>query len=293
MKLTFLCASLVLLCVLPNHVISQKNKTPQPTRVPDLVRTTSRHEVRRLGYGGSVSIVGAPDGSISVEGWTRNEVAISAEIQLRADTEADLNLLAAVNTFVLDEDVNHVRVLSTGTHDKEFMRRVAKKFPKTLLGLPWKIDYRIRVPLATDVEINAGRGPISISGVEGNIRLSATESEVKLNLTGGTLMATVAVGRVNLNIPSRSWRGIGAELRVAAGEINLVMPNGFSGDIDAEILRLGRIDNGYEGLVDRRTRGVPGTNQLRATAGAGGPSFKLVLGDGVIYIKKQTADSKQ
>lgn len=292
MKLTFLCASLIL-CLLPNPTLSQKNKTPPPTRVPDLVRTTSRHEVRRLGYGGSFSIVGAPDGSISIEGWTRNEVDISAEIQLRADTEADLNLLAAVNTLVLDEDLNHLRVLSTGTHDKEFMRRVTKKFPKTLLGLPWKIDYRIRVPIATDVEINAGRGPISISGVEGNIRFSATESEAKLNLTGGTLIGTVAVGKVNLNIPSRSWRGIGAELRVAAGEINLEIPSAFSADIDAEILRSGRIENSYEGLEDRRTTGVAGPNQLRATAGAGGASFKLVLGDGVIYIRKQTADSKQ
>lgn len=287
MKLTFLFVSLILICVLSNPTLSQKNKTPQPTRVPDLVRTTSRHEVRRLGYGGSVSIIGAPDGSISIEGWTRNEVDISAEIQLRANTEADLNLLAALNTFVLDEDLNHIRVLSTGTHDKEFMRRVAKKFPKTLLGLPWKIDYRIRLPIVTDVEINAGRGPISISGVEGNIRLSATESEVKLNQTGGTLMATVAVGKVNLNIPSRSWRGIGGELRVAAGELNLDIPNGFSGDIDAEILRSGRIENKYEGLEDRRTRGTPGSNQLKATAGAGGAFFKLVMGDGVIRIKKQ------
>ena len=97
--------------------------------------------------------------------------------------------LAAVNTFVVDEDANHLRVMSTGTHDKAFMRSVAKKFPKTLLGLPWKIDFRIRVPFAIDLDINAGRGPINISGVEGNIQLSAAESATNLKLTGGTVSA--------------------------------------------------------------------------------------------------------
>src|SRR6266852_6776833 len=133
---------------LPNTALAQQKKTPDPNRPLRLARTTIRHEVRRLAYGGTLTVVGAPAGSITIEGWSRNEVDISAEIQLRADTEPDLDLLAAVNGFVLDEDSNHIRVLSVGTHDKAYMR-TAKKFPKSLLGLPWKIDYRIRVPILT------------------------------------------------------------------------------------------------------------------------------------------------
>jgi hypothetical protein len=264
----------------------QQKKTPLPVRPLQLVRTTMRHEVRRFGYGGTLTVIGAPEGSVTIEGWSRNEVDISAEIQLRADSETDLALLAAVNPLVLDEDTNHLRVLSTGTHDKAFMKTVAKKFPKTLLGLPWKIDYRIRVPLALDLEINAGRGPISIAGVEGNIRVSATESEANLKLSGGTLSATIAVGKLNLSIPTRSWRGNGAELRVAVGEITVALPPGFSGDIDANILRTGRIENSYGSLEERRTRGVSGPNQLRVSAGAGGALFQFTVGDGTIYIKK-------
>jgi hypothetical protein len=268
-----------------------QKKTLQPNRLPQLVRTTTRHEVRRFAYGGTLTVIGAPAGSITIEGWARNEVDIGAEIQLRADTESDLHLLAAVNTFVLDEDMNHLSVLSTGTHDQAFMRSVAKKFPKTLLGLPWKIDYRIRVPLAIDLEINAGRGPVSIAGVEGNIRLSATDSEANLKLTGGTLSATIAVGKLNLTIPVKSWRGVGAELRLAVGEIILEVPAGFSGDIDAEVLRVGRIENSFDGM-EPRERPVQ-TQKMKARAGAGGAFFSLTVGDGAIYIKKQTIDSKQ
>lgn len=289
------CALLLIIVFLsvPPSALSQRKNTPAVNRAPPLVRTTTRHELRRFAFGGTLTVIGAPEGSITVEGWSRSEVDISAEIQLHADTEADLSLLAAVNTFVLDDDSNHLRVLSTGTHDKAFMRAVARKFPKTLLGLPWKIDYRIRVPLSTDLDINAGRGPVSIAGVEGNVRLLATESEANLKLSGGTLSVTIAVGKVNLSVPVRSWRGVGAEVRLAAGEVTIELPPGFNGDINAEILRSGQITDSYGGLEPREKAGIT-PQKIRARVGAGGASFSFTVGDGGIYIKKQqSADSKQ
>jgi len=284
----FVCALLLitLSLSLPSRALSQRKKTPELNRPPLLVRTTTRHELRRFAFGGTVTLIGAPEGSITIEGWSRSEVDISAEIQLRADTEADLDLLATVNTVVLDEDMNHLRVLTTGTHDRAFMRVAAKKFPKTLLGLPWRIDYRIRVPVSTDLEINAGRGAINLAGVEGNIRLSGTESDANLNLSGGTLSATIALGKVNLSVPVRSWRGVGAEVRLAVGEVTIELPSGFNGDLDAEILRSGQIADLYGGLEPREKPGIT-AQKMRARAGAGGASFQLTVGDGTIYIKKQ------
>jgi hypothetical protein len=266
-------------------VVAQQKETTDLNSQNELVRTTTKHELLRLAYGSTLTVIGPPDSSITIEGWPRNEVDISAEIQLRANTEADLNLLAAVNTFVVDQDANHVRVLSTGTHDKAFMRTVAKKFPKALLGLPWKIDFRIHVPYAVDLDINAGRGPIKIEGVDGNIQLSAAASAATLKLTGGTLTATIGTGTVRLEIPTRSWRGVGAMLQVAAGEITVELPTGFSGDFAADVLRSGKIDASYEELARTSRSADPRT--LSASAGAGGASFKLTVGDGVIYIKKR------
>ncbi len=203
-----------------------------------------------------MTIIGAPQGSITVEGWPRSEVEITADIELRAETEEDLNLLAAVNGWVLDDDANHLRILSTGTHDKVFMRRVAKNFPKKLLGLPWKIDYRLRVPMAVDLEINAGRGPITLSGVEGAITLTATESETQMTLKSGTVIATVASGLINVRIPTRSWRGAGADLRIAAGDLNVELPAGFNGDIDADVLRFGQISDTFSALESREKPGI-------------------------------------
>ena len=169
------------------------------------------------------------------------------------------------------------------------MKRVAKDFPKKLLGLPWKVDYRIRVPFATDLEIDAGRGPIAVAGVEGAIRLAAAESDTKLVLTGGTVAVTIAVGKVEVSIPVRSWRGGGADIRVAAGTIAVEFPAGFNGDIDAEILRNGTIEDSFGALEVRERPGIT-PRQVRARAGAGGASFRFTVGDGMIYLKKVMSD---
>jgi len=284
-----LCSRLVALAVLTSATFISASVAQQKTSTiaarPLLIRSTSRLEKRRLGYASTVTIVGPPQGSITVEGWPRSEIEVTADLELRAETEEDLNLLATVNNWVLDDEANHVSILSTGTHDKVFMKRTAKNFPKKLLGLPWKIDYRIRVPMATDLEINAGSGPITLSGIEGAITLTATESVTQMTLTSGTVIATVALGRIDVRIPTRSWRGSGADLRIAAGDLNVELPAGFNGDIDADIVRTGQISDLFSVLEAREKPGI--TSQIvRGRAGAGGAFFKFTVGDGTIRIGK-------
>jgi hypothetical protein len=267
-----------------NHATAQK-KTPPPPAPPKLTQTINRHENERFGYGGTVTLVGAPYGSITIEGWPRSEVDVLANIELHADTEEDLKQLAAVNSFVFDQDVNHLRLLTTGTHDKVFMKKVAKNFPKKLLNLPWKIDYKIRVPVATDLEIDAGHGPIKVSGVEGALRLAASESETQLVLTGGVVSATIAIGKVDVSIPVRSWRGGGAEIKVAVGNLAVEFPAGFNGDIDAAILRNGKIEDQYGALESREKPGFT-SRLMKARAGAGGAYFSFTVGDGTLTLTK-------
>jgi hypothetical protein len=282
LKLLLLLSSLLIPCYPVFPQSSQKTTVPE---VQLLTRTTTRRENRRFSYGGTVTLIGAPKGSVTIEGWPRNEVELTAQIELKGPTEADLDQLATVNTFVFDEDLNHLSILTTGTHDRAFMKRSAKNFPKKLLNFPWKIDYRLRVPVNTDLEINAGHGSVKLSGVEGALRVSATESETALTLTGGVVSTTVTAGSITLSIPSRTWRGSGAEIRIASGTINVDLPAGFSGDIDAEVLRTGKIVNAYEGLVSREKPGIT-ERTVRARAGAGGAYFKFTVGDGVVNIRK-------
>ncbi len=275
--------SVISVLLVSTPLSAQKEKQSNQPPTPALTRMTPRHENFRLAYGGSVTIVGAPAGSITIEGWQRNEVDVSAEIELHGGSTQDLDRLATVNTFVVDQDTNHVRILTTGTHDRAFMKSVAKGFPKTLIGLPWKIDYRIKVPLLTDLEISAGNGPITLSGVEGAIRVNAVESEASLQLTGGAVGVTIQRGTIKLGIPARSWHGLGADIKLASGNLIVGLQAGFSGDIDAQVLRTGEIDLTHAGLEPRGQNGIS-KRSVRARAGNGGATLTFTVGDGVIRI---------
>ena len=263
-------------------VAAQKDKQSiQPIAL--LTRTLMRHDTLRLGYGGAVSIVGAPTGSITVEGWPRSEVDVSAEIELRAPTAQDLDRLAVVNSVAIDEDANHIRIITTGTHDKKFLKRVARDFPKALIGLPWKVDYHIRVPAMSDLTIDTGNGPIKLSGVEGTIRINALESVADLSLTGNDLSVIIQKGAVNFTIPARAWHGLTAEVKLASGNLTVDLMPGFSGDINAEVLRTGEVKSTFAGLEPRERNSI-GPHSVRARAGSGGAMLTFTVGDGAIQI---------
>ncbi|MDX6290211.1 MAG: hypothetical protein QOH42_2010, partial [Blastocatellia bacterium] len=246
-------------------------------------RTTTLHDTRRLGYAGAVTIVGAPAGSITIEGWQRSEVEVNAEVELRAPTAADLDRLALINGFAIDEDANHIRIITTGTHDKKYLKRVAKDFPKSLIGLPWKIDYRIKVPAMTDVSIDAGTGPIKVSGFEGMVRINAVESVADLSLTGSDLSVIIQKGAVNFTVPARAWHGLRAEIKLASGKLAVDLMPGFSGDIDADVLRVGEVKSAFPGLEPRERNSI-GPRSVRARAGNGGAMLTFTVGDGTIEI---------
>lgn len=293
LKLLLLLMHALVLVISPSTAFGQqKNKdaavTPAAT-APLLKRTTTRHESRRFGYGSTLTILGAPAGSITIEAWPRSEIDITADIELQADNEEDLARLSQVNSFMLDEDANHLRIVTTGTHDKKYMRRAAKDFPKKLLNLPWKIDYHLRVPASVDLEIDVGRGAFSLAGVEGSIRFTAVESDAKLTLTGGSLTATVGRGSININLAARSWRGRGADVRLATGDLTIELPAGFSADINADVLRSGQIENTYTAL-EPRERTTTTARSIKARAGAGGPVLGFTVGDGTLRIKPLSSD---
>ena len=246
-------------------------------------RTTYKTETVELGAGGTVSIIGAPNGSISIEGWRKNEVEISAEVEMQAATEADLAELARVSGFAIDADPVHVRITSFGTHDKDFMKRTAKKLPKSLLGLPFRIDYKIKVPAYCDLEIDGGKGDLTLSKVEGAMKINYLESNARLNLIGGSIVATFAAGTIEVVIPNRSWRGRSADVQLANGTMNVRLPPNLNANLDAQVLRSGKIENTLLNLKPRdRTKFTE--LLIAAKAGSGGAPLSFTVGDGTLKL---------
>ena len=263
-------------------------KDNKPPAGPLITRTTTRHENYRFSYGGTVTITGAPVGAITIEGWQKNEIDITASIELQAPNVAALDQLAAVNTFAVDVDPDHIRIMTTGTHDRALMKRIARNFPKALIGLPWKLDFTIKVPVMTGLEIDSGVGAINLTGVEGALRLNALKSDANFSLTGGLVSVVLQSGSINFTVPARGWHGLGAEFRLASGNVNVELPAGFNGDIDADVLRLGEIKNAFAELQPRERNSMT-PRSVRARAGSGGATLSLTVGDGTIVFKQSGA----
>jgi hypothetical protein len=249
-----------------------------------LKRTTFKTDKFDFGVGGTVAIAGAPKGSIRVEGSQKNEIEISAEIEVQAATEADLAKLAEVTTFVLDESLGRASIMSVGTHDAKYLKQVAKKFPKTLIGLPFRIDYVVKVPHYCDLQIDGGKGDLTITGVEGSIRVNYLDTNAKIALIGGGLNGTFGSGTVELTMPNRSWRGNAIDTALTTGTMSVAMPMRVSAELDATILHTGKIENAFADFKPR-DRKVPFTDKLiEARAGSGGVPMKFTVGDGTLKL---------
>jgi hypothetical protein len=246
-------------------------------------QTKFKSDKIEFGSGGTISIIGAPQGSIEIEGWNKNEVEISAEIEVEASNEEDLKRLANVCGFIIDESLSHLKIITVGTHDKKYLKRVDKKFPKNLRGMPFQVNYRIKVPFFSDLDINGGKGDLNLSNVEGTMQINYLESNAKLNLVGGTVQVTIGIGDVDVTVATRSWRGRFAEIMLARGNLNVWLPNNLNANLTAEVLRTGKIDNTYKLLKPmRRTKFTD--NAMLAKAGSGGAELKFTVGDGMLNI---------
>ncbi|NNF00846.1 MAG: DUF4097 family beta strand repeat protein [Pyrinomonadaceae bacterium] len=247
-------------------------------------RTKHVTESVEFGSGGTISITGAPLGSVQVEGWNKSEVEITAEIIVQAANEADLEKLAAVCGFSVDDSgMTHLRITSVGTHDKKYLKRVAKKFPKRLRGAPFTVNYKIKTPVFSDLVIDGGHGDLNISSVEGTMRISYVKSNAKLNLRGGTVQATIGSGDVDVTVATRSWRGRFAEIKVLQGSLNVWLPQNLHANLTASVLRNGKIDNSYKLLKPmRKTKFTE--KDMRAKAGNGGAQLSFTIGDGILKI---------
>jgi len=251
-----------------------------------LKRTTYKTDKFDFSAGGTIEIKGAPLGSIRVEARSKNEIEISAEVEVQAVTESDLAKLAEVTGYAVDESASRVSITSIGLNDKKSLPKALRKLPKNLIGLPYKIDYVIKVPRYCDLQIDGGKGDLSVIGVEGAIHINYLSTDAKISLVGGGLNGTFGTGTIDVTMPNRSWRGNAIDVALSSGTMSVHLPVNLSAELDATIVKTGSIENGLDGLRPR-DRKVPLTDKLiSANAGSGGVSMKFTVGNGTLRLIK-------
>jgi len=251
-------------------------------------RTTTKTDKFDFGSGGTVTLTGAPNGSVKIVGWEKNEIEVVATIGIEAANDADFAKIAAVTGFVTDESAIRAAIGSIGPHNKFGLKKLPKNLQKNLLTVPFRIDYEIRVPRYTDLEIDGGKGDLSITGVEGSMRVNFIETKGYVEVVGGTTNFTVQTGTLNMAFGVRGWRGRSATISVGSGELNVRLPSNMSAEIDATILKTGSIANALPDLKPRDRKVAFTDRSILAKAGVGGSPLKFTVGDGTMKLERLT-----
>jgi hypothetical protein len=178
------------------------------------------------------------------------------------------------------------------------------------------VDFEVRLPRGVKIRVISGNGEVMVSGATAEVQASSGNGAVSVASSGGPVRASSGNGDVDVSeaggeVTARSGNGdvrvttssgpvsaysgngsIDARMssltgtadmsfRTGNGDITLMLPANFEGEIDARLPN-GRLESDFplrvEGRLDPR--------RLRATIGRGGPRISIMSGSGGAEIRK-------
>lgn len=249
-----------------------------------------RQEARSVALdAGGLLRLDARKGSVTITGWDRPAVDITARIVAPSHVEAEYAARAVAATAV--DIVAQGGEVSIRSNYDAVPRR----------GGPWTdrevpaIHYQIRAPRALRLHLDADRGPVTIVGVEGAVDLTIDRGALDLRDVRGDLAVTIDRG-------DRSrLAGVAGRLRLVADRTSLVVTADQVDDRSRIDIQRGDLDlrlPAGQGLtlqtdVSRRSRVVAdvpvqwnGDEPRRATGhvNGGGPTLAIESDRGRVHI---------
>jgi hypothetical protein len=210
---------------------------------------------------GNVTVDGGRNGGISIKGEERSDVLVRACVQTWGTTDEAARAVAA-----------NIKIGAGGTIKAE----------NATDDKNWSVSYQIMVPRATNLNLRAQNGGISISGVDSSAEFETMNGGVSLSNVSGSMKGRTINGGVNVKLAGNSWRGSGLDVQTTNGGVHITMPStyaarfetatvngGFSSDIPG--LQVEKTDeNGHRRAVKISTDLNGGGAPIRAVTTNGG-----------------------
>ena len=210
-----------------------------------------------LASAGEIAVDATPNGGISVEGWDRDEIRISAKITVNADGEEDRA-----------EEIARKIKIHTGDEIKaEGPRRKS-----------WSVSYSIMVPHDTDLDLEATNGGIAVHRVNGQMELETSNGGLHLSALAGEVYGRTTNGGLDIQLSGAQWSGKGLDVKSTNGGVRLGVPEDYSAE-----LKLATVNGGlhldfpvkFSGNLNKR---------INATLGEGGAPIRLATTNGGVQV---------
>lgn len=236
----------------------------------------SSNELREMNISstGSLNVDGGQNGGISVKGEDRADVLVRACIQAWGRTEAEAKAAAA--------DIK----ISTGGSIKAEGPMGDKN---------WSVSYQILVPRATNLNLTAHNGGISIGSIDGNMEFETQNGGVNVSNVSGTVKGHTTNGGVNVSLSGTSWRGSGLDVTTTNGGVHISMPENYSAHVET-----GTVNGGYSSdipALNITTENVLGDSgrmkakRISTNFNGGGAPIRVITTNGGVRIS--SANSKE
>jgi len=212
----------------------------------------------------ALNVDGRQNGGISVHGWDKAEIHVTAMIQAQGESQADAQALAKGVSI----STSGGQVRASGATD---------------LGrnTSWSVSYDIYVPRHTGLVLNGSNGGLSVDGIQSKMELETVNGGINLTDVDGDIRGTTVNGGITVDLSGDGWRGGGLELVTTNGGVHVNVPSNYSAQLDASTQN-GGLDVGFpvrvQGSIGRRI-----TTQL----GAGGAPIRLTTTNGGVSVRRR------
>lgn len=212
---------------------------------------------------GSLTADGGQNGGISVIGSERNDIVVRACVQTWGETDAAAKAAAA-----------NIRINTSGTIKAEGSGEKN-----------WSVSFQLLVPRATDLNLSARNGGISVSGTDGRADFETVNGGLHLKNISGAVKGRTTNGGVHVVLSGNTWRGSGLDLTTTNGGVHLTMPDGYAAHIET-----GTVNGGFHSNIDAlKVEKGEGQDRHRATKistdiNGGGPPIKVITTNGGVHI---------
>jgi len=228
----------------------------------------ARHcETRTLGMrataGRALRIDGGGNGGVDVVAWDRDSVDVRANVGVTARTEEDARAIARE----IRVDVRDGSITADG--------------PATRRGASWWVSFEVRVPRATNLEVESSNGPLAVEGVRGRMDLRTSNGPLTLVDLAGDVRGRTSNGPVTVTLSGARWDGEGLDVSTSNGPVDLVLPSEYAarlvtGTTNGPI----RVDFPItvQGRIDRR---------IETDIGGGGRTVRVVTTNGPVVVRRR------
>jgi hypothetical protein len=219
-------------------------------------------EVMLPATGDVVTVDGAPNGGIRVEGWDRNEVLLRARVSARAASDEDARELVSLVEVLTGRSPIHASGPRTGRREW------------------WSVSYELLVPRRSNLNLSTRNGGIRITEVTGQITFHSTNGGVALNHLGGNVRGSATNGGLDIDLGGDAWEGEGMDVQTANGGVEISVPQDYSARLETGTVNGGmRIDFPImlQGRFNRR---------ITTDLGRGGKTIRAVTTNGGVVVRR-------